>query len=173
MSAGKLVLYAVAVVLSMWDKRPFTCFPCHRKVKVVRVTVLVFTGDVEACLQRLQWIPGLSSWRPFRFSGFPGMSTIPAISMLRNYRKFKCICMFLKNKSARILSSSTLKNNRCRSHTQTITRRAEHSLSINIPDLYFYVWWLWYLQCIIAMEILQSCTKPSLIARFMGPTGPR
>ena len=41
----------------------------HRNGKVVRVTVLVFTGDVEACLQRLQWISGLSPWRPFRFSG--------------------------------------------------------------------------------------------------------
>ena len=35
--------------------------------KVVRVTVLIFTGDVEDKLQRLQWITGLSPWRPFRF----------------------------------------------------------------------------------------------------------
>ena len=41
----------------------------HRNGKVVMVTVLVFTGDVEACLQRLLWKSGLSSWRPFRFSG--------------------------------------------------------------------------------------------------------
>ena len=40
----------------------------HRNGKVVRLTVLVFIGDVEACLQRLQWISGVSSWRPFRFS---------------------------------------------------------------------------------------------------------
>ena len=40
----------------------------HRNGKVVRVTALIFTGDVEACLQRLQWISGLSSWRPFGFS---------------------------------------------------------------------------------------------------------
>ena len=32
------------------------------------MTALVFTGDVEACLQRLQRIPGLSPWRPLRFS---------------------------------------------------------------------------------------------------------
>ena len=43
----------------------------HRNGKVVRVTALVFTGDVEACLQRLQWIPELSPWRPFRFSVRP------------------------------------------------------------------------------------------------------
>ena len=40
----------------------------HRNGKVVRVTALVFAGDVEACLQRLQWIPELSPWWPFRFS---------------------------------------------------------------------------------------------------------
>ena len=42
----------------------------HRNGKVVRVTALVFAGDVEACLQRLQWIPELSPWRPFRFSAY-------------------------------------------------------------------------------------------------------
>ena len=36
-----------------------------RKGTVVRVTTLVFSEDVEACLQRSQWIPGLSQWRPF------------------------------------------------------------------------------------------------------------
>ena len=41
----------------------------HRNGKVVRVTALVFIGDVEACLQRLQWTPALSTWRHFRFSG--------------------------------------------------------------------------------------------------------
>ena len=30
------------------------------KRKVIRLTVVVFTGEVEACLQRLQWIPWLS-----------------------------------------------------------------------------------------------------------------
>ena len=34
---------------------------------VVRVTALVFTGDVEDKLQRLQWIPELSPWRPLPF----------------------------------------------------------------------------------------------------------
>ena len=36
--------------------------------KGVSVTALVFTGDVEDKLQRLQWILGLSPWRPFCFS---------------------------------------------------------------------------------------------------------
>ena len=40
----------------------------HRSGKVIRVTALAFTGDVEAYLQRLQWIPGLSPWPPLRFS---------------------------------------------------------------------------------------------------------
>ena len=31
------------------------------------MTALIFTGDVEDKLQRLQWISRLSSWRPFRF----------------------------------------------------------------------------------------------------------
>ena len=31
------------------------------------MTALIFTGDVEDKLQRLQWIPRLSTWRPFRF----------------------------------------------------------------------------------------------------------
>ena len=34
---------------------------------VVMVTALIFTGDVEDKLQRLQWIPGLSPWWPFCF----------------------------------------------------------------------------------------------------------
>ena len=43
-------------------------FKIDRTGTVVSVTTLVFTGDVEVCLQRFQWIPGLSHWRPFRFS---------------------------------------------------------------------------------------------------------
>ena len=39
----------------------------HWNGKVVRLTALVFTGDVEDKLQRLQWIPGLSPWWPFHF----------------------------------------------------------------------------------------------------------
>ena len=35
--------------------------------KVVSVTTLIFTDDVEDKLQRLQWIPRLSTWRSFRF----------------------------------------------------------------------------------------------------------
>ena len=40
----------------------------HRNGKVVRVTALVVNGVVEACLQRLLWRPGQSSWRPSRFN---------------------------------------------------------------------------------------------------------
>ena len=36
------------------------------------MTALVFTGDVEDKLQRLQWIPRLSLWRPFRFCVWVG-----------------------------------------------------------------------------------------------------
>ena len=39
----------------------------HWNGKVVRVTDLIFTGDVEDKLQRLQWKPSLSLWRPLRF----------------------------------------------------------------------------------------------------------
>ena len=35
--------------------------------KVVRMTALVFTGDVEDKLQRLQWISRLSTWQLFSF----------------------------------------------------------------------------------------------------------
>ena len=42
--------------------------PRHRNGKVVKLTALIFTGDVEACLQRLQWKSRLSSWQLFRFS---------------------------------------------------------------------------------------------------------
>ena len=40
----------------------------HWNGKVVRMTALVFTGDVEDKLQRLHWIPRLSPWRQVRFS---------------------------------------------------------------------------------------------------------
>ena len=43
-------------------------FKIDRKGTIVSVTTLVFTGDLEVCLQRFQWISGLSPWRPFRFS---------------------------------------------------------------------------------------------------------
>ena len=40
----------------------------HRNGKVVTVTALVVTANVETCHQRLQSLPGQTSWRPFRFS---------------------------------------------------------------------------------------------------------
>ena len=40
------------------------------KQKVTRITHLLATGDVEGKLQRLQWRPGQSSWRPFRFCAY-------------------------------------------------------------------------------------------------------
>ena len=45
----------------------------HRNEKVVRMTALIFTGDVEDKLQRLKWIPRLSTWLPFRFCGVTGL----------------------------------------------------------------------------------------------------
>ena len=43
-------------------------FKIDRKGTIVSLTALVFTGDDEVCLQRFQWIPGLSHWRSFCFS---------------------------------------------------------------------------------------------------------
>ena len=65
----------------------------HRNGKVVRMTVLVFTGDVEACLQRLQWISGLSPWRPFRFSGsqwFGATRILHFVEISQNHRHVCC-----------------------------------------------------------------------------------
>ena len=42
----------------------------NRKGRVVSVKTVVFSGNVQACLQRLQGIPGLSHWRPFCFSSW-------------------------------------------------------------------------------------------------------
>ena len=39
----------------------------HGNGKVIRVTALVVIGDVEACLQRIQWRPGQSSLTIFPF----------------------------------------------------------------------------------------------------------
>ena len=43
-------------------------FKIDRKGMVVSVTTLLFTRDLEVCLQRFQLISWLSPWRPFRFS---------------------------------------------------------------------------------------------------------
>ena len=40
----------------------------HRNGKVVMVTALAVTGDVEACIRRLQWRSEQSSWRHIRFN---------------------------------------------------------------------------------------------------------
>ena len=40
----------------------------HRNGKVIMVTALVVTADVEDCLQRRQWRAGQSPWRPSRFN---------------------------------------------------------------------------------------------------------
>ena len=45
-------------------------FKIDRKGTIISVTTVVFTGDLEVCLQRFQWISGLSPWRPFRFSAW-------------------------------------------------------------------------------------------------------
>ena len=47
--------------------RPEQCI--HWNGKYIRVTVLVFTGDIEDKLQCLQWIPELSTWRLLYFCG--------------------------------------------------------------------------------------------------------
>ena len=46
------------------------------------MTALVFTGDVEDKLQRLQWIPKLTTWRPLRF--------VVVIIPYRQQRRFLC-----------------------------------------------------------------------------------
>ena len=43
-------------------------FKIDRKRTIVSVITLVFTADLEVFLRRFQWIPGLSPWRPSRFS---------------------------------------------------------------------------------------------------------
>ena len=43
--------------------------PDKWKGKVVRMAALVVTGDVEGKLQRPQWRPRQSPWRPFHFCG--------------------------------------------------------------------------------------------------------
>ena len=41
---------------------------CSTETRRFRVTALIVTGDVEACLQRLQWRVGKSSWWHLWFS---------------------------------------------------------------------------------------------------------
>ena len=43
-------------------------FSLHRSGFVIRMTALVVTADIEACLQRLQWRPGKSSWWSLRLT---------------------------------------------------------------------------------------------------------
>ena len=69
--ANKIVVYVLVMVWrhgsstgSKWMEENL-----HRNRNVVRVTALVVTGEVETCLQRLQWRPGQSSWRHFHFCG--------------------------------------------------------------------------------------------------------
>ena len=64
-----------------------------RKGTDVSVTALVFTGDVEACLQRLRWKTGLSHWRLFRFSVYSGLIiyilTVAASNVKKRTKKDK------------------------------------------------------------------------------------
>ena len=39
----------------------------HRQRKVIRITALIITGDIESKLQHLQWRQGQSPWWPFGF----------------------------------------------------------------------------------------------------------
>ena len=65
------------------------CHMVHRNGKVVRLTALIFTGDDETCLQCLQWISRLSSWRHFRFSVFGStMDQAMALCLILNVNRF-------------------------------------------------------------------------------------
>ena len=54
-----------------WNRVLGMCNPIltliHWNRKVIRMTALLITGDIEGKLQRLQWWPGQSPWQPFRF----------------------------------------------------------------------------------------------------------
>ena len=66
-SANCVCAYFLGCTVSL---EPKSCdganFVVHRNGKAVRVTVPVFTGDVEACLKRFHWKQGLSPWQNFR-----------------------------------------------------------------------------------------------------------
>ena len=51
----------------------------HWNGKVIRVTSLVFIGDVEGKLQCLQRIPGLSPWQPFCFCDNQSLSLLSSL----------------------------------------------------------------------------------------------
>ena len=57
----------------------------QKKIKknVVMVTSLVVTGNVQVCLQRLQWWPEQSSWRPFPFTVLECQNRPAAVRIMR------------------------------------------------------------------------------------------
>ena len=61
----------------------------HWNRKVVRVTAQIITGDVEVCLQCLQWQPGQSSWWPFHFSA--SIYTVEQLPPMACYKLGLCL----------------------------------------------------------------------------------
>ena len=57
----------------------------HKNGKAIWVAALVFTGDIEACLQHLKWWPGQSSWCPFCLS--EAVSKITFLTQTQTFRQ--------------------------------------------------------------------------------------
>ena len=58
----------LAVSCGLKCEMPFKIDIMGMVVGVTTLAMLAFTGDVEACLQCRQRIPGITHWRSFRFS---------------------------------------------------------------------------------------------------------
>ena len=79
------------IVLFATERGMSLSYHCYQiNATAVRVTALVFTGNVEACLRRLQWIPGLSYWQPLRSSvgQYPGTQScsLVDVTLLRSVK---------------------------------------------------------------------------------------
>ena len=63
------------------------------KGKIFRMTAVIFTGDVEACLQPLRWILRLSHWWPLRFCVYLILTTWPAFDTMIIFRRIRLILL--------------------------------------------------------------------------------
>ena len=74
-SAGSLLNEELYMLTSKFLHLSVNLYHLHgnKNGNLIMMTALVFTGDVEACLQRLQWILGLSTRWPFHFNKSDGI----------------------------------------------------------------------------------------------------
>ena len=103
-------------------------FKIDWKGTIVSVITLVFTGDVEVCLQHFQWIPGLSHWWPFRFS----------VWWFNNLHFNSCSLKCLKNVSCLIVTTHKRINS-----FQTCVFYCHHRISYSI-QLILSPYWCWF-----------------------------